>query len=105
MSRNQHLDLRSGIESAPRVLHCIADGAALPEGMLCLVEDLVARDMHDRAAALRAEADAVERAAHDFEGQSSMRRFDVKTARIKDYNEFVNAFAREMLADMQKEAA
>lgn len=78
----------------------LPDGAAFSNEFLTRVEDLVSRAMHDKAAALRAQADAVERAARDFDGKSAMRRFEVKTAHIEETNAFVDAWALEVLAGM-----
>lgn len=58
----------------------LVDNAALHDEVLCQIEDLVSQALHDKAASLRAQADAVERAARDFDAQSELRRFDVRQA-------------------------
>ncbi|MHC2844834.1 hypothetical protein [Bradyrhizobium diazoefficiens] len=78
------------------VLDRIADDAVF------IVEEMVAGAMHARAAELRAEASKVEAAARAFAAESAMRRFELRTAEIEDYNEFVDEFTRAVLADMKQ---
>ncbi|WP_340672363.1 hypothetical protein [Bradyrhizobium ottawaense] len=88
----------------------LVDNAALSDEVLRVIEDLVSQAMHDRAAELRAQADEIERAAHVFEGKAAVRRFDVKTAEIKDCNDYAEAFANQWCEEnvigwKEKEAA
>lgn len=66
----------------------LVDNAALPEDAVELTEDVVAWAMHDRAAELREEADALERAARAFEGKSIARRAAIDAARFQDSQEY-----------------
>lgn len=66
----------------------LADDAALPEDAVRTTEDVVAWAMHDRVAALREEACALERAALEFERKSSARRAAVDAARYNDSQEY-----------------
>ncbi|MCS3893460.1 hypothetical protein M2171_002593 [Bradyrhizobium japonicum USDA 38] len=83
----------------------LVDNATLSDEVLCVIEDLISQALHDKVATLRAAADAAKRAARNFDGKSASRRFDVKTAKIDDMNEFVDAWALEVLADMQQKGA
>ncbi|MBB4377245.1 hypothetical protein [Bradyrhizobium sp. SBR1B] len=66
----------------------LADNAALPEDAVRTTEDVVAWAMHDRVAALREEADALEQAAIAFESESGARRAAVDAARYQDAQEY-----------------
>ncbi|MDA9411875.1 hypothetical protein [Bradyrhizobium sp. CCBAU 45384] len=85
----------------------LVDNPELAESDLCYIEDLVSKAMRDKVAELRAKADEIECAARVFEGKAAGRRFAVKTAALTEWNDIVDAFAREVLANMnvQQEAA
>lgn len=75
----------------------LVDNSALPDDAVAITEDMVAWAMHDRAAALREEADALERAAIAFESESAGRRFEVRLAARKVYEDEVEALVQEAL--------
>lgn len=66
----------------------LADDAALPENAVQTTEEVVAWAMYDRVASLREEADALERAAREFERKSSARRAAIDAARYADAQEY-----------------
>ena len=67
----------------------LVDNAELAEDDLRYIEDLVSQAMHDKAAALRAQAHAIERAAREFDNKSEARRFDVRQAARRVYDDEV----------------
>ncbi|SDG60345.1 hypothetical protein SAMN05216338_1001876 [Bradyrhizobium sp. Rc2d] len=76
----------------------LVDNAALAEDDLRYIEDLVAQAMHDKAASLRAQADAVERAAREFDDKSEARRFDVRQAARRVYDDEVEDLVMKLHA-------
>ncbi|QOZ66388.1 MULTISPECIES: hypothetical protein [Bradyrhizobium] len=88
----------------------LPDGAEFSNTFLTRVENTVSRAMHVKVASLRAQANALERAAFDFDGKSAVRRFEVKTAHLNSMNELVEAFAddwcdKNVIGWRKKEAA
>jgi hypothetical protein len=77
----------------------------LPKDLISALEDQISWALRDQACEMQTQAAKFEWAAAAFDGASEVRRFDAKTARIKDWNNYVDAFARESLAHMQQEAA
>lgn len=74
----------------------LINDSALPEEDLRLIEYLVSKAMRDKAASLRAQADAIERAATDFDAKSERRRFNVRQAARRVYEDETEALVMEL---------
>ena len=74
----------------------LPDGAAFSNAFLTRVEKTVSRAMHDKVASLRAQADAIERAATDFDAKSERRRFNVRQAAKRKSDDEVEALVQRL---------
>lgn len=72
--------------------------ADLSNGFLSRIEDLVSQAMRDKAAALRAQADEIESAARKFDDQSELRRFKVRQATRRVYEDEVEDLVMQLYA-------
>lgn len=67
----------------------------IPHEELVRIEDLIAAAFREAIEGWRKGLEEFAIAAREFEGKSAGRRFDVKTAAIKDCNDYAEAFANQ----------
>lgn len=79
----------------PSGLRAHIDREDIPHEELVRLEDLIAAEFRELIAGQRKAMDDILKASREFNGQSAGRRFDVRTAEIKDINDYAEAFATQ----------
>ena len=86
-------------------LRAVIDGEQ-PEKEMIRIENTIQAALRAHAADMMARAVAAEHDAKDFDGDSSLRRWQVKSAHIEEMNELVDAFCADWSEkNAMKEAA